>query len=111
MMRRSYSGAGPERLCMPFPNDGDRASLDGDHIASFDRSERVSERVITSLAAVTGTEPTALDPLYDSIDPDALDRLVDHARDSDGTHEISFFHAGHEITVSSAGTIRIHPRR
>lgn len=43
--------------------------------ASVGPDQTVSECVISATAAVTDTEPTALPPLYRSVDGDALDRL------------------------------------
>lgn len=39
------------------------------------RSESASESVIRALSDVTGTDPLRLPPLYESIEPDALDQL------------------------------------
>lgn len=37
--------------------------------------ERITETVIRAVTIVTNTPPTDFDPLYDTIDPDALARL------------------------------------
>jgi len=57
----------------------------------------VSERVVAEVARATGRDEITLPPLYDVIDPDALDALVDSARKV----EVSFVYAGYEITVES----------
>ncbi|MFT4882853.1 MAG: hypothetical protein ACI8U4_000349 [Natronomonas sp.] len=63
----------------------------------------VSERLIQRVANTTNSNPSELPVLYDHIDPDALDTLIEKM--SDG--EISFTYAGCEVTVESEGTIRL----
>jgi hypothetical protein len=63
----------------------------------------VSEQVVEQVARATGTDPLELPPLYDSIDPDALDSL---AR-GPGDVEVSFEYAGQEVCVESGGAIRV----
>jgi hypothetical protein len=67
----------------------------------------ISKRVVQTVAKTTNTDALELPPLYDAIDPDALDTLVGAM--SDGT--VSFIYAGHEVTVASDGTISLgtHP--
>lgn len=45
--------------------------------ATRDRSESVSRSVIAAVAEATGTDPTAMQPLYEVVDPDALDAIFD----------------------------------
>ncbi|WP_418282685.1 HalOD1 output domain-containing protein [Halorubrum sp. DTA98] len=66
--------------------------------------EPVSERVVRKVATATDSDSLELPPLYGSIDPDALDRLV--AQLSDG--EITFTYADHEVVVSGDGTVDLH---
>lgn len=61
----------------------------------------VSERIIQTVAETTNSDPLELTPLYDAVDPEALDALIDGM--SDG--EISFTYAGHEVTAKSDGTV------
>ena len=66
-----------------------------------------SMAVIGTLAHVMGVDPIELDPLYSTIDPDALDKLVHvHNRTSGDTH-LTFTHEGHSITVHSYGVVTI----
>ncbi|ADB59062.1 hypothetical protein Htur_0161 [Haloterrigena turkmenica DSM 5511] len=74
-----------------------------------DGGERASEAVITAVAALTGNRPVDLEPLYEVVDPDALDSLIDHARRTDaGTHELWFAYAGYGIGVRSDGRIQFY---
>lgn len=65
--------------------------------------ETASARVIRTVADTTATDPLELPPLYETIDPDALDALVEDM--TSGT--ISFSYIGRDITVHSDGTVTI----
>lgn len=62
-----------------------------------------SERVIDAVAETTERDPTELPPLYDTLDPDALDALL--RTGFDGT--VSFTFAGCSVTVGDDGEIRV----
>ena len=57
-----------------------------------------SAAVIRAVAAVEGVEPTELDVLHDTVDPDAIDQLAGTANEG---VEITFQYNGYEITVRS----------
>ena len=63
----------------------------------------VTERVVEAVADHTDTDVMDLPPLFDSIDPEALDRVVRSMNDG----EISFVYADLRITVDSHGAIRV----
>ena len=65
--------------------------------------ETATEAVIQTVAETTDTDPLELPPLYETIDPDALDALI--ADMQAGT--ISFTYTDCEITVHSDGTVTI----
>jgi hypothetical protein len=54
-------------------------------------------------------EPTAIDPLYDVVDPDALDRLVDTEGDdrAGSPIRIEFVYEGLSVRVESGGTVAV----
>lgn len=66
----------------------------------------VSERVVEEVAGATGRDAVTLPPLYDAVDPDALDALVDGSSDV----QISFVYAGYEVTVESDQRITLEER-
>lgn len=73
----------------------------------FRRSEdavpgSVSEVVVTAVAVAEGTAPTALPPLYEAIDPDALDTVA-----GSETVEVTFEYAGYEIQVDGREPIEL----
>ena len=67
--------------------------------------------VIEAVAERTGRDISALDPLYERIDPDALDELF--ARRPDGVPpedvELSWRYEGHEVTIRSDGMLSVQP--
>ncbi|MCU4741605.1 HalOD1 output domain-containing protein [Natronoglomus mannanivorans] len=66
-----------------------------------DTADSVSLDVVRAVAATTGTDPEALPPLYEWIDPDALEAIFAPSQADDrreGT--IEFTYDGHLVTVS-----------
>lgn len=71
--------------------------------------ERLSEAVVVALRVASGHDDSAevgvLDPLYDTIDLDALDELF---RDTDGGSSggaVTFTHCGYEVTATAEGEV------
>lgn len=72
--------------------------------ATPDSSEEISSRIIEALAAVTHKDPLSMTPtLYEVIDPDALDRLLD----TDQPVEVQFDYDGHAVVAESDGTVSV----
>ena len=69
-----------------------------------------SERVVAVIAEKSGTDPLELPPLYESVDPDALDALFTPDSREPVLGEVTFTHAGHEITVAYDGEVVITAR-
>lgn len=74
-----------------------------------DDNQTLSEGVVVAVTDLLDTDPAALDPLAESIDPDALNGLFadqfDGTPRSTGTIRFSF--SDHEIVVSGDGQISI----
>ncbi len=69
--------------------------------------DRASTAVLEAVAAEEGCEPTELDvPLYEHVDPEALDALVS----SPLSGHVSFTYHGYELTVDGGGAVRIDGR-
>ena len=70
--------------------------------------DRPSVRVISEVAEREGIDSVDIDtPLYEVIDPDALDSLFASAgQHTHGCHVI-FTYAGHEVTVRADGTVDV----
>ena len=81
------------------------------YVTTFDpdAGEPASEAVVAAVAAVSGAPTVDLEPLYEVLDPDALDSLIEHARRTDaGTHELQFAYAGYDVGVRSDGRIQLY---
>ena len=67
--------------------------------------------IASTVAAVRGTDPLSLPPLYDCIDVDALEALFEGSRGrrSNAIGSVSFVYAGYDVTVDFDGWIRITP--
>jgi len=68
----------------------------------------LSQAIVETIAENEDVDPLALDPLYEVIDPDALDSLfaeTNRSPRSDG--KITFEYAGHTVVVNSDGTVRL----
>lgn len=75
--------------------------------AAFDsQTTAASAAVIDALSEVLGTGPTAIEPLYETVETDALDAIVHH-RSATDTVQVSFVLEGRHVAVSSDGMIKI----
>ena len=119
---RDSSTHGPPRVpttadtCWEAIEAGEVLEYDADrdvYRASFDSdSEGASSAVVSAVAAVAGTSPVEMPPLYSVVDPDALETLVDgpavSRRSSSDTH-VSFPYNGYDVTVCDDGTVTVEP--
>ena len=78
---------------------GARASLD----TSVPDDVPPSTAVVEAVAEVTNDRPEDLPPLYDVVDPDALDGII--GRGTDGV--VAFRYVGCLVNVDADGSVRI----
>jgi len=64
---------------------------------SLDDDEQPSSGVVFAMAERTGQRAVDLDPLAESVDPDALDRLFA----TDPQREVTFSYLGRPVTVTN----------
>lgn len=71
--------------------------------------ESVSETVVSAVAEVTDTDPLSLEPLYTTIDPDALNALLerDQRRFDRSLTRVEFSYCGCDIVVTADGGVRV----
>lgn len=84
----------------------------GTYRAEFDGTTRsASEATVSAVAVASDCDPLALPPLYASVDPDALDRLVTPTGNGTRrpTTSISFEYADNEVAVNGHGTVEVSP--
>lgn len=77
--------------------------------SGYGEDEPPSEAVVSAVSAVNGVEPTEVECLYDRIDPDVLDALVDRPMviGDGGTIGVEFQYAGYRVSVRNNGSITI----
>lgn len=81
------------------------------YVVTFDPNadDCASDAIVRAIATLRDEDEAALEPLYEVVNPDALDALVAHAqRAADaGTHEFWFTYEGFDVGVRTDGEIRI----
>jgi len=83
----------------PHPNTAEE-------VTAVCRQDRVAETIVVTLAETMGKDPLTMEPLYDVVDPNALDRLVESAS---GQLKIEFSMADCTVTVHGDGKIVVTP--
>lgn len=71
--------------------------------------DRITETIVRAIAIVTNTPPTDFEPLYESIDPDALNQLFTRPNGDSpqNTSQVSFSYNDCTVQVDATGTIEI----
>lgn len=73
--------------------------------------ERFSTAIAEAVAERVDSEPTALDPpLYESVDPDALDALLTSLSENEVGGSVSFSYFGFDVVVHADGTVSLETR-
>jgi hypothetical protein len=104
--RRQY----PQVLTFTAPPLAVNASTPGPQTTSpIEESFPVSSTVVNEVASVAGVDQLDLPPIALSIDPDALDEVVESIGTVSGapTGQVTFPYAGYEVTVRSDGTVDV----
>ena len=65
-----------------------------------------STAAIRIISVAMNCDPTAVDPLAETVDPDALDRLL---RSMDDGGELEFTHLAFSILLYADGTVSVSP--
>lgn len=82
----------------------------GTYRAEYDRDAMdPSLAVVAALTDVLEVSPIDIEPLYEAVDTDALDALVESGTNADAA--VSFEVADHAITVRGDGTVTVDPPR
>ena len=82
----------------------EKRCLNTDHSSAQTVTDSVD--VIWTVAEKTGVAVDELPPLYESLDPDVLDTLLNQQKNV-GNARISFMHAGVAVTVCQNGSVEI----
>lgn len=74
-------------------------------------AEAVSMAVVEAVAEFNGVDRVALDALYDTVDPDALDALFSArgSRSAGAVRRVDFLFNGTDVTVFASGELVLRP--
>ena len=74
-------------------------------------TESISTTVVTAVAAVKDVDPTDLPPLYDAIDPDALNQLFrsHHQHDAAAMGQVEFTFADCTVVIDGENQVTVTP--
>ena len=75
-----------------------------------DGQRTLVEAVIEAIAAAEGADPGELPPLYETVDPDALDRLFDRREGTGTSALLGFEFETWQVFVGADGRIRVCDR-
>lgn len=77
-------------------------------LSAVSESRPPSTRIVTAVASKADVDPIDLPPLYDVIEPDALDRFV-RCSNGDAASEVSvtFSYTDHTVSVYGDGDIDV----
>ena len=71
------------------------------------RPVSASTAVVERVARREGVHPTELTPLYDVVDPDALEAFVASGTGDGEDRQIEFSYHGYAVTVDGAGVVSV----
>lgn len=86
------------------------------HTDSFDPADGPIETIVDLVAGAADRSILELTPLYDVVDPDALNALFGRGRESSGRPQtFAFTYEGYRVTVCGDGTVTVtrpeHPAK
>ena len=93
-----------------MPNDSPHANKTGTYTAQIEQSERMVSAIVSGVAACRGCEFTDLPPLYDVVDPEAVDQVFTSfpgSRHRSNDERIVFTYAGCEIVIDGGGELTV----
>jgi hypothetical protein len=88
-------------------DEGARGREREEFVDRIGESESVTEAVVRAVAAVTGKDPTAMEPLGRVLDPEALEDLFDRPS-TDGRLRFEFNRC--RVTIDGGTRVRVRPK-
>lgn len=75
------------------------------------QTESISEAVVAAIARAKDVDPVDIEtPLYEVVDPDALDSLFPSERVCVTSGLVEFSYCGYDVTVTSGGEVSLEKR-
>lgn len=100
----------------PMEPVSDRDLTDDTVIDGFEGQEEhekldLTYNIVNGIAEQTDADPCKLPPLYEIIDPEALDAFLRCSDNSDTrpTRSIAFSYCGYRVTADSTGQVKLSP--
>lgn len=88
-----------------------QSTIDGEADLDPGTFETFSALVVEAVAEAEGVDPIELQPLYGTIDPDALDSIfhpqLRHDTETPPTGEVVFVYHGYEVSVTASGRVTL----
>lgn len=75
--------------------------------AGIDENTVLTKALLQAVATAKDSRTSELDPLYESVYPEALSELLSHANQRGGIVAVEFAYEGFSITITENGRIRI----
>lgn len=66
-----------------------------------------SESIVEQVAACEGVDQTELTPLFEAIDPEALDKLVETRQRNGSLDRVTFTYHGYAVNVTGDGVAHL----
>ena len=73
--------------------------------------DSISSTIVRRVAAHTEKDPIELPPLYETIDPDALDEVMTSGSAAGSSVSVRFTYAGLYVTATAEGTVELQSTR
>lgn len=102
---RVLSPVSGDRRSNPPASDGGTIEIESEP------DEPTTRSILRGIAALKGVNEMNLRPLHREIDPDALETLVEHARERDRDVRLEFSFEGCTVIVREDGRIRLTSSR
>lgn len=102
MTQRDHAPREAEDPCPDFASEADASK------GTYGSDTSPTICVVETVADALGTDPTELGPLYEAVDPDALDRLFESSHRFT-TGRVTFAFEGCDVTVDADGWVAVSP--
>ena len=90
-------------------HDGRDERRSDEHRYEWSDDTALSIAAIEAVASVSGRDPREIEPMYEHVDPDALDALFGAGRERTAGGTVSFPIADHLVVAHSDGEIVVYP--
>jgi hypothetical protein len=76
-------------------------------VGRTDENKSVTEAIVTQVAISTDRDIIELPPLYETVDPEALETLIHTSSANEAALSVTFNYAGQRITIGPDRTVHV----